>query len=122
MEIRRLSHCCLPPSPSARMSRSMTNGGDMPLKRITCGILVLVLSLSVGTFAKAQDNPPTPAEQYKALRKELNLALPPGGINNDADRLKFVGLAYKHHFEVAVKFLELAEKHPSDPIALDALM
>ena len=37
-------------------------------------------------------------------------------------KLKFVGRAYKHRHSLALKFLELAEKHPSDPIALDALM
>src|SRR5262249_17782682 len=34
---------------------------------------------------------------------------------------KFVGRAYKQRFVLAEKFLQLAEKHRDDPIALDAL-
>jgi hypothetical protein len=36
--------------------------------------------------------------------------------------MEYIGKVYRHHNEVAVKFLELAEKHPNDPIALDALI
>ena len=49
------------------------------MKRIACGILVLLLNLSAVTFGKAQDAPPTPLEQYNALRKELNTAMVGGG-------------------------------------------
>jgi thiol-disulfide isomerase/thioredoxin len=35
--------------------------------------------------------------------------------------LKYIGDSYKQRFTVAPKFLELAEKYPNDPIALDAL-
>src|SRR5262249_44233190 len=41
--------------------------------------------------------------------------------SNDEERLKFIGRSYKHHYAVAQKFVELAEKYPDDPIALDAL-
>ena len=80
-----------------------------------------MLSLSaVAVGGSGQDKPPTPAEQYQALRKEYDRA--PGSFpQTDAERQKFVGNIYKHHFEVAPKFLELAEKYPNDPIALDAL-
>src|SRR4029079_17986627 len=48
--------------------------------------------------------------------------MPAGGFpKTDEERLKYVGNIYKHHFAVAPKFLELAEKYPNDPIALDAL-
>lgn len=39
----------------------------------------------------------------------------------DAERLTFVGQAYRHRFELAEKLLVLAEKYPKDPIAIDAL-
>jgi hypothetical protein len=68
-----------------------------------------------------QDKPPTPAEQYAALKKEYDAPPGTGAPANDEERRKFVGGAYKHHYAVALKFLELAEKHPDDPIALDAL-
>ena len=41
---------------------------------------------------------------------------------SDEERLKFIGDTFQHHYEVAPKFVELAEKYPNDPIALDALI
>jgi thiol-disulfide isomerase/thioredoxin len=81
-----------------------------------------MLSLSVvAAGGSGQDKPPTPAEQYQALRKEYD-RMPSGGVpKTDPELLNFVGSIYKHHFAVAPKFLELAEKYPNDPIALDAL-
>ena len=81
-----------------------------------------MLSLSVvAAGGSGQDKPPTPAEQYQSLRKEYD-RMPSGGVpKTDPELLQFVGSIYKHHFAVAPKFLELAEKYPNDPIALDAL-
>jgi hypothetical protein len=93
------------------------------MQRIACGILVLVLNLSVvAAVGNGQDHPPTPAEQYKALRKEYDRASSSGVPLSDAERLKFIGRVYRHRNALAAKFLKLAEKHPNDPIALDALM
>ena len=90
------------------------------MQRVVRGTVVLVLSLAAAGGG-GQDKQPTPAQQYQALRKEYD-RMPSGGVpNTDPDRLKFVGGVYKHHFAVALKFLELAEKNPNDPIALDAL-
>jgi hypothetical protein len=95
----------------------------MAMQRIAEGILVLMLNLSVvATESNGQDKPATPAEQYKMLRKEYDRTPGSGVPLNDEERLKFVGRAYKHHYVVAQKFLELAQKHPNDLIALDALM
>jgi hypothetical protein len=71
---------------------------------------------------KGQDKSTTPAEQYQALRKEYDRASSSGVPLTDAERLKFVGRAYKHRYALAQKFLELAQKYPRDPIALDALI
>ena len=91
------------------------------MQRTVRSTLVLVLSLSVVAAVGGQDKPPTPAEQYQALRKEYD-RMPSGGVpKTDPELLKFVGSVYKHHFAVAPKFVELAEKYPNDPIALDAL-
>jgi len=93
------------------------------MQRIAWGILVLMLNLSVVTAeGNGQEKPATPAEQYQTLRKEYDRAASSGVPLTDAERLKFVGRAYKHRYALAQKFLELAEKHPNDPIALDALM
>jgi hypothetical protein len=80
-----------------------------------------MLNLSIMADAYAQDKPPTPAEQYEALCKEYDKPPGTGFPANDEERMKFIARAYKHHFVVAQMFLELAEKYPDDPIALDAL-
>jgi AhpC/TSA family len=95
----------------------------MHMRQVARGILILFLNLSVvEAEGHGQDRKPTPAEQFQALRKEYDPASSSGVALTDAERLQFVGRVYKHHTAIAQKFLELAEKHPSDPIALDALM
>src|SRR5215475_7491771 len=91
------------------------------MQRVFRGTLLLIASLSIVAAGGGQDKPPTPAEQYQALRKEADKG--PGGKfpTTDEERLKFVGKGYKHRYEMAPKFLALAEKYPNDPIALDAL-
>jgi hypothetical protein len=93
------------------------------MHQIAAGILVLVLNLPVtASQGNSQDKPSTPAEQYQALRKEYDRASSSGVPLTDAERMKFVGQVYKRRNELAQKFLELAEKYPDDPIALDALV
>jgi hypothetical protein len=87
---------------------------------------VRILVLTVGLFAAVagadgQGKSLTPAEQYKALRDEYDKASSPGVPLTDAERLKFIGQVYRQRSALAVKFLELAEKYPVDPVALDAL-
>ena len=97
--------------------------GDKLMQRIAGRILFVVLNLSVMTAeANGQDKSATPAEQYKALREEYDKASGGSVPLTDTERLKFVGLVYKQRNALALKFLELAEKYPNDPIALDALM
>ena len=91
------------------------------MQRIASRILVLMLNVLVVARANGQGTPPTPAEQYQALRKEYDRAGSSGVPLTDAQRLDFVGRVYKHRFAVAANSLELAEKHPNDPVALDAL-
>src|SRR5262249_37605769 len=108
-----------------RGRRSLTrpgDRGDTHMQRIAWGTLILVLNLSAVAVGNGQDKTATPAEQYKALLKEYDRASSSGVPLTDAERLKFVGQAYKHRSALAARFLELAEKHPNDPIALDALM
>jgi hypothetical protein len=88
--------------------------------------LVCFLTLPLGQPAASavvgrQDA--SPAEQFKALMKEYNRSTSAYKAEmTDEERTKFVGDIYRHHFEVGVKFVELAEKYPNDPIALDALI
>jgi hypothetical protein len=86
------------------------------------GALVLLTSAVAAALGNGQDKPPTPAEQYKTLLREYDRASSSGVPLTDAERLKFVGQAYKHRHALALKFLELAEKSPDDPIALAALI
>jgi hypothetical protein len=98
-------------------------GGDTAMRRIACGIVFLTLNpLAVVTKASGQDKPGTPAEQYESLRKEYDRASSSGVPLTDAERLKFVGQVYKRRNALAQKFLKLAEEHPKDPVALDALV
>jgi hypothetical protein len=93
------------------------------MPRIAGGFLVLMLSLSVAAAgADGPDKAADPAEQYKALRDEYDKASSSGVVLTDAERMKFIGVVYRQRNALALKFLELAEKHPDDPIAVDALM
>jgi hypothetical protein len=90
------------------------------MQRVAGGTLVLVLTVAaVGT---SQEKPATPAQEYQALLKEYDRASSSGRPLTDAERLKFIGQTYRHRNALALKFLELAEKNPDDPIALDALI
>jgi hypothetical protein len=62
----------------------------------------------------------TPAEQYKALLKEYQVASQDlfSRAKTDEERNKVLGSVDKF----PLRFLELAEKYPKDPIALDVLV
>jgi hypothetical protein len=93
------------------------------MQLIAVGILVLVLNLPVtASQGNGQDKPASPAEQYAALREEYDRASSSGVPLTDEERMKFVGQVYKRRNELAQQFVELAEKYPNDPIALDALV
>jgi hypothetical protein len=93
------------------------------MQRIVGGILVLVLGLSVAAAdGKGQEKPATPTEQYKALLKEYQDASSSGRALSDEERMKFVGQVAKLRNRLGQKFVDLAEKNPNDPIALDALI
>jgi hypothetical protein len=92
------------------------------------GILVLVLALSPAE-ARAEDKgkPATPAEQYRALLKEYQdaadaYAKASAAATTDAQRRKVYAEQFPRVDKLAARFLELAEKNPKDPIALDALL
>jgi hypothetical protein len=95
----------------------------MHMPRFAVRIMVLALGVSVlATAGHGQDKQSSPAEQYKMLLKERDRPTGSRVSLSDAEQMKFVGRAYKHRHELAHKFLDLAQKHPDDPIALDSLM
>lgn len=92
--------------------------------------LVLTMALAIafgapgfgGSFVTGQDSGPTPEQQYKTLRAEYDKVGSSGKILTDAERLEFIGKVYRHHDRIAEKLVELAEKHPGSPAAIDALL
>lgn len=93
------------------------------MQQITLIILAVTFALPIiAAQKKSENNQATPAEQYKALRQEYDRASSSGVPLSDAERMKFIGQAYKRRYEFAHKFVELAEKYPNDPIAVDALI
>jgi hypothetical protein len=93
------------------------------MSRIVGGFLILGLGLAaVAAEDPAQERPATPAEQYKALLKAQELASSPGRALSYEERLQFIGKTFRRWNEIALKFIDLAEKHPKDPIAVDALI
>jgi hypothetical protein len=93
------------------------------VERIVGGFLALVLGLSGGEAgAQGQEGPDTPAEQYKALLKEYELASSSGRVLSDEERMAFVGQTYRRRNALARKLVDLAERYPNDPVAVDALL
>src|SRR5262245_44584835 len=89
------------------------------LAAIVLGALSLLLSAGAQS---ALGQEATPAEQFNALAKEFQMASSSGRALSDEERMKFVGEVYRHRDRISAKLVELAEKYPDDPIALDALM
>ena len=89
------------------------------MRRAIPAILLLLSLTAVKT--SAQEKPPTPAEQFAALKAEYNTSTSAPRVLTDEERRQFVGQVYRHHSAVAVKLVALAEKYPGDPVALAAL-
>src|SRR5262245_12584628 len=88
---------------------------------IVRGLLALVLGLSVVAGAvEAQEKPATPAEQFKAMAEEFFdlTQVVAFKAKNDEERNEAVGRVDK----LRLRLLDLAERHPRDTIALDALV
>jgi hypothetical protein len=98
--------------------------------RIAVGLVILLLAwpaLADDDKPKEKDKPMTPAEQYKALDKEYDDAMQAfqkayGEAKTDEDKQKLFTDKYPRPDKFAPKFLKLAEEHPKDAAALDALV
>jgi hypothetical protein len=111
-----------PTKPGGEGSRSLTPITGAGSAWAVLGLLRSTRLVEPGAAPEGQGKPATPAEQYQALRKEYDQASSSGVPLTDAERLTFVGRVYKRRNALALKFLELANKHPTDPVALDALI
>ena len=90
------------------------------MDRTISGILVLLLGLTVEAGHKAPDKPAAPAEQYQALYKDYRDAADAYYLKTENEE---EGAEYLASLEKLLpQFLELAEKNPDDPIALEALV
>ena len=91
------------------------------MHRIGMGVyFVMALGASVALAANEhQATPATPAEQYQSLLKERD-QLPEelSRVKSAEERKKLVARLVS----LPLRFLELAEKNPTDPVALDALI
>jgi hypothetical protein len=89
------------------------------------GVGILTVALGLATAApqrEVRDQPTSPAEQYKSLLKQYQDASSSGRALSDEERLQFVGRVYRLRNRLALSFVELAESHRDDPIAVDALI
>ena len=98
------------------------------MHRVVAGVFVLLLAwpaLRADDKPKDQDKdkPATPAEQYQALQKDALEAQQAFQKKLRDAKPEERGKLFEQNpvKDLAPKFLELAEKHSKDPIALDAL-
>ena len=87
------------------------------MKPIVGAISVIALSLPIAVEA-VQADPGTPRQQYSAILREYN---PASGALRKATTDLERKAAVERLATFASKFVELAAKHPKDPIALTAL-
>lgn len=85
-------------------------------------LVVLVLAVGPETSRAQDGGGGSPRERYAELVREAGRATGSGRPLSDEERLVFIGEVYRHRHEMGLKFLELAEAHPDDPIAVEALM
>src|SRR5262249_25382955 len=84
------------------------------------GILVLLLGLSAAAaWGKGRDESAAPEEQYKALVKEYYEATNAYGKSVTVEERNRAAARVD---KLPLRLLELAEKNPRNPVALDALI
>jgi hypothetical protein len=83
--------------------------------------LLLPVLLAAAAAAAAQEPPATPEQRFQTLLEEYRNPVrdPP---KSDEERRIYIGRTFRRRNELALQFLELAEKNPNDPVALDALI
>lgn len=96
--------------------------------RIVANLLVLLLAMpALASQDKTKNEPMTPAEQYMALLKEHSDAMRAFQMayqkaKTQEERNKVFEEKYPKPDKLAPKMLDLAEKNPKDPVAVDALV
>jgi hypothetical protein len=94
--------------------------------RTAGGVLALLLAGTVLASAARPPDEPAPVKQYQALVKEFQDATQAWSKGYQAaktpEERRKLAADYPRPDKFAPKFLKLAEKHPKDPVALDALV
>jgi hypothetical protein len=90
------------------------------MNRMLGGILFLLLGLPGAAAVEGQGKPPTPAEQYQTLATEFSEAVNAYYLKAKTGEERREALARLE--KLPPRCLELAEKNPRDPIALDTLV
>ncbi|MFO0983344.1 MAG: redoxin domain-containing protein [Planctomycetota bacterium] len=91
----------------------------MPPVGLQVGILALGAWIAATGVEDQVD--PTAAAQFDALLKEYQDA-GSGGSTSDEQRMALIARVYQIRHGLELKFVELAEKYPQEPIATDALI
>src|SRR5262245_33908756 len=90
------------------------------MHRITAGTLILLLGVAVvAADDKGQSKPTTPAQRYQALLKECQDL--PEGLSKAKTEEERKQLRARLG-TLPLRFLELAEQHPNDSVAVEALI
>src|SRR5262245_50320357 len=87
------------------------------------GSLLLATTLAGGGAREAsgQEATPTPEQELEQLLEDYRQA-PSHGPLTDAERTKYVAGIYRHHFEVSLRLVDFAERHPRSAVAMRALV
>jgi hypothetical protein len=93
----------------------------MQVGKITLAVVLIWLGVH-GAFAgePGGDESPSPQEQYQAILDEYTKAAA-GGAASDGERRKLIARVDQLREGLAQRFLELAQKYPDDPVAVDSL-
>jgi hypothetical protein len=92
------------------------------MRTIGTGLAAVVwFVVATAAGARGQTPPPDPEQRFEELMAECDAVSNPG-VLTPAEREQFIGRVYRKHYEVALRFVELAEQHPRDPIAVRALI
>jgi len=89
---------------------------------ITIRTIVAVLTCACFGGAAALCQEPSPDQRLQAILREYNRSTSAPRILTDEERVQFIGEGYRHHTAVSHKLIDLAEKYPNDPVAVDALI
>jgi hypothetical protein len=98
----------------------MISASRLATALLAAGICVGPLATRGLAGVEGQDKPATPAEQYQAILKDYQRAAS-GGDGTDEGRRKLIARLDQLRPALAQRFLDLAQRHPTDPVAVDAL-